>query len=214
MMLAAVVDHEVGVRPAWRAVAIPSEHGGWGLTLEPVLLGLLVGWSGAGVAIGVAAFAAFLVRTPLKLVAIVEKVLSQRPGQSNAAGRQDSAHLGQLIVLEACVALAVVGRLVWLAPVAIVIRWWCSSSVRHPQPRRRLCLNCGAIGIAAVAASIVLAAGRSVGLAAGVWLVLLHAAGDPVRSSPDHAAAPRCRLGAVERLAQVECVDRDCRSCR
>ena len=28
-------------RSAWRAVAMPAEHGGWGLTLEPVLLGLL-----------------------------------------------------------------------------------------------------------------------------------------------------------------------------
>jgi hypothetical protein len=50
-----------------RRVAIPSEHGGWGFTLEPVLLGLLVvpGWAGAG--IGLAAVAAFLTRHPLKL---------------------------------------------------------------------------------------------------------------------------------------------------
>ena len=38
--------------------------------MEPVLLGLIVAWSGAGVAVGVAAFAAFLLRTPAKLVAI------------------------------------------------------------------------------------------------------------------------------------------------
>jgi hypothetical protein len=47
-------------------VAIPSEHGGWGLTFEPVLLGLLVEPSWPGVAIGAAALTAFLVRTPLK----------------------------------------------------------------------------------------------------------------------------------------------------
>ena len=29
-------------RSPLRTVALPSEHGGWGLTLEPVLLGLLV----------------------------------------------------------------------------------------------------------------------------------------------------------------------------
>jgi hypothetical protein len=52
-------------RSPWRAVVIPSEHGGWGLTLEPVVLGLLVAPSIAGLAIGVAAFLAFLVRTPL-----------------------------------------------------------------------------------------------------------------------------------------------------
>ena len=60
----------VGDRAGWRAVAIPTEHGGWGLTMEPVLLGLIVAWSGAGVAVGVAAFAAFLLRTPAKLVAV------------------------------------------------------------------------------------------------------------------------------------------------
>ena len=49
---------------------IPSEHGGWGLTLEPALLGLLVAPSIVGGAIGVAAFLAFLVRTPLKLVLV------------------------------------------------------------------------------------------------------------------------------------------------
>ena len=56
-------DRVADVRAGWRSVAIPSEHGGWGLTLEPVLLGLVVAWSGAGVALGVAAFTAFLVRT-------------------------------------------------------------------------------------------------------------------------------------------------------
>ena len=57
-------------RSLWRAVAVPSEHGGWGLTLEPVLLGLLVGFSWSGMAIGAATFLAFLVRTPLKLALV------------------------------------------------------------------------------------------------------------------------------------------------
>jgi hypothetical protein len=35
-------------RPLWRMVAVPSEHGGWGLTFEPVLLGLIVNPSWAG----------------------------------------------------------------------------------------------------------------------------------------------------------------------
>lgn len=47
-------------RPLWRSVAVPSEHGGWGLTFEPVLLGLIVAPSWAGVAIGVAAIVAIL----------------------------------------------------------------------------------------------------------------------------------------------------------
>ena len=47
-------------RPMLRSVALPTEHGGWGLTLEPVLLGLLVAPSVAGLAIGGAAFLVFV----------------------------------------------------------------------------------------------------------------------------------------------------------
>ena len=54
----------------WQRVVLPAEHGGWGLTLEPVLLGLLAAWSVAGLCLGVAAMLAFLVRTPLKLAAV------------------------------------------------------------------------------------------------------------------------------------------------
>src|SRR6478736_3133505 len=61
---------DASVRSPWRAVVIPSEHGGWGLTAEPALLGLLVAPSIAGGALAVAAFLAFLLRTPLKVVLV------------------------------------------------------------------------------------------------------------------------------------------------
>src|SRR5690242_20462774 len=57
-------------RSMLRAVAVPSEHGGWGLTLEPVVLGLVVEPTTAGLCVGVAALLAFLVRTPLKVVLV------------------------------------------------------------------------------------------------------------------------------------------------
>ncbi len=59
-----------GERSTLRSVAVPSEHGGWGLTLEPGLLGLLVAPGAAGVCLAVAAFVAFLARTPLKVVLV------------------------------------------------------------------------------------------------------------------------------------------------
>jgi hypothetical protein len=52
-----------GERSTLRAVAVPTEHGGWSLTLEPVLLGLMVAWSWPGLSLGVAAMLAFLART-------------------------------------------------------------------------------------------------------------------------------------------------------
>ncbi|MBK8334978.1 MAG: YwiC-like family protein [Acidimicrobiaceae bacterium] len=55
-----------GRRSTLRSVALPTEHGGWGLTLEPVLLGLLLRWSGAGLCLGVAAFVAFMAAHPVE----------------------------------------------------------------------------------------------------------------------------------------------------
>lgn len=51
-----------------RAVALPAEHGGWGLLVEPLALGLVLAPSGAGWAIALACVAAFLLHHPLKLV--------------------------------------------------------------------------------------------------------------------------------------------------
>ncbi len=161
----------MGIRPAWRTVAIPSEHGGWGLTLEPVLLGLLVGWSGAGLAISVAAFTAFVMRTPLKLV-VIDVRRGRWLDRSRLALR---IAIGELAVLLSTVALAVaLAGWSWLVPVAVaapLVAIELSFDVRS-RGRRLVPELCGAVGIAAVAASIVLAAGRANGLAAGVWLVL------------------------------------------
>ena len=54
----------------WRQVAVPSEHGGWSLTAEPVVLGLVVAWSWPGLALGLAAMLAFVARTPVKFVLV------------------------------------------------------------------------------------------------------------------------------------------------
>lgn len=51
----------------WRAIALPTEHGGWGFISEPIVLGLLIAPSWAGVAISIAAFGVFLLRQPLKV---------------------------------------------------------------------------------------------------------------------------------------------------
>jgi hypothetical protein len=170
-MSVAQAERDVGVRAGWRAVAMPSEHGGWGLTLEPVLLGLVVAWSGAGVALGIAAFTAFLVRTPLKLVA-VDLRRGRWLDRSRLALR---IAIVELIVLASTVAAAVaLAGWSWLAPVVVagpLVAIELSFDIRS-RGRRMVPELCGAIGITAVAASIVLAAGRSNSLAAGVWLVL------------------------------------------
>ena len=55
-------------RVSIRSIALPTEHGGWGFTLEPILLGLLVAYSAAAWELSVAALAVFLARRPFRLL--------------------------------------------------------------------------------------------------------------------------------------------------
>ncbi|MEN9643437.1 MAG: hypothetical protein RL238_106 [Actinomycetota bacterium] len=158
-------------RSPWRVVALPSEHGGWGLTLEPVLLGWLVAWSIAGAALGVAGLLAFLVRTPLKLV-FIDLRRHQWQQRSRLAAMVASGEL----VLMAALAVVAVWRSgwAWAVPALIaapLVAVGFAYDIRS-RGRRLVPELCGAIGIAASAAAIVLAAGHGAALAAGAWLVL------------------------------------------
>jgi hypothetical protein len=162
-----------GARPraAWRAVAVPDEHGGWGLTAEPALLGLLVAASWAGAAIAVAAIVAFVVRTPLKVV-LVDRRRHRRLPRTRLATRIAA---GELVVLVALAALAVaLGGWEWLVPVAVAVPLFAVELWFDMRSRSRRLVPelCGAVGIAAVAASVALAGGAGTRLAIGLWLVL------------------------------------------
>jgi hypothetical protein len=50
-----------------KGVALPAEKGSWSLVSEPIVLGLLVAPSWAGLALAVSAFALFLLNRPLKV---------------------------------------------------------------------------------------------------------------------------------------------------
>jgi hypothetical protein len=158
-------------RPLWRMVAIPSEHGGWGLTLEPVLLGAIVAFSWSGVAIGLAAFLAFLVRTPLKL-ALGDRRRRRSLPRTRLAARIAITELAALAAL-ALSAVAVAGTQ-WLVPVAcalplFAIELWFDIRSRG---RRLVPELCGAVGISAIAASIVIAGGGDERLAVAASMVL------------------------------------------
>lgn len=158
-------------RSMWRSVALPTEHGGWGLTLEPALLGLLVAASGAGVAITGAAFLAFLARTPLKIV-FVDRHRHRALARTRAAAQVATAELG---ILAGCVVVAVLlAGTRWVLPLALalplfVVELWFDARSRG---RRLVPELCGAVGISAVVSAIVLADSRSYALAFALWAVL------------------------------------------
>ncbi|MBV1892610.1 MAG: YwiC-like family protein [Ilumatobacteraceae bacterium] len=160
-----------GGRPIWRAVAVPSEHGGWGLTLEPVLLGLLLAFSWSGMAVGVAAFLAFLVRTPLK-IALGDLRRHRSLKRTKVATRFAVGELVAIVGLGLAVLLTAGGE--WLWPVAVAapligIELWFDVRSRS---RRLVPELCGAVGIASVAAAIVVVGNGDARLAIAAWMIL------------------------------------------
>jgi hypothetical protein len=167
-------------RAAWRAVAIPSEHGGWGLTAEPVLLGLLLAPSVAGACLGVATVLAFLVRTPVRLV-----LVDRRRGRR-----------GRVALVEATLLVALVGVAAassphpfwWpvaaAAPLVGVELWFDARS----RSRRLVPELAGATGVSAAAAAIVVAGGHGAAEAVAAWLVLAARSATAIPAVRDQVA--------------------------
>ena len=152
----------------WRSVALPAEHGGWGLTLEPGVLGLAVAPSAAGLALAVAGLVAFLLRTPVK-VALVDRRRGRRLRRTVVARR--------VAVAEGAVLSALVGFALWsagpswLVPVVLAVPLLAIELGFDVRSRgRRLAPElCGAVGTGALAAAVIVAGGGpAVVAAAGV----------------------------------------------
>lgn len=139
------------------AVAIPAEHGGWALTIEPGLLGLLVAPSIAGACLALGALVLFVMRTPLEL-ALVDRRRHRRLARTLLAERVAVIEAGLLATL-----IAVAGA------TAADGRWWIPAVAAAPlvavelaydirSRRRRMVPELtGAVAIAAVAAAVVIA---------------------------------------------------------
>ncbi len=158
-------------RASWRSVAIPNEHGGWGLTLEPVLLGLLVAPSPAGALLGIGALLAFLARTPLRMT-LVDRRRGRDLERTSLARR---ILTGEALLLAGCaIGAAASGdnRMWWAAAAAaplIAVELWFDMRSRSRRLTPELA---GAVGVSAVTAMIVLASGEPGRLAVALWFVL------------------------------------------
>jgi len=141
-------------------LALPVEHGGWGILLEPLALGLLVAPSRGGALIAVAAFFAFLARHPLKLA-----MQDAMRGHSFARTMWCWVFVAWYGVLGAysltfAVAqssLRILAPMLLVAPLAIVMLVYDAKR----RGRSLLPEAAGAIAMASSAASIAIAAGQS-----------------------------------------------------
>lgn len=155
-----------------RTVALPVEHGGWGISLEPVLLGLLVAPSLAGAGLAVATLGAFLARHPFKIVA-ADRRRGRRFARTHAAERFTLLYgavalAGLLAAARAAPDYRFLLPLVCAAPLAAAQLFYDAAGRSRALPPELA----GSAGMAAAAAAVALAGGAPWALALGLWAVL------------------------------------------
>lgn len=164
---------KAGVRHiALRPLALPTEHGGWGILFEPILIGLLIAPSWGGALIALAALGAFLARQPLKL-ALQDAMRKKSFARTPVCWRLAAAY-GALAFAAIAAAFGFTG---WraLVPLAAAVPLGLVQVVYDAGNRSRALLTelTGPIAIGSTAAAMALAGGFTVPRALAVWLLLV-----------------------------------------
>jgi hypothetical protein len=154
-----------------KAVALPVEHGGWGMLAEPLVVGLALAPTVAGAGLTLAAVGAFLVRHPLKLA-----LSDWRRGTASPRTRVAIA------VAAAYAAVALVGLLIailrapavaWLPVVAAAplgfLQLWYDARLQGRQLAPELL---GGVALGASASALMLAGGWAMAPALAAWGLL------------------------------------------
>lgn len=154
-----------------RAVALPAEHGGWGLLGEPVVLALVLAPSRAGFAIASGCIAAFLLHHPAKLLLADFRRRARYP-RTGLALRVSAAYA--LAAGVAFLAAAAFAESAFWAPLALAAPLAAVQLGYGARNQGRLLVPeiAGALALAAAAPAILLAGGRQPSVAAVVWALL------------------------------------------
>jgi hypothetical protein len=154
-----------------RTVALPAEHGGWGFLLEPILLGLLVAPSWAGLLIGLGVFAMFLTRNPLKM-AVNDHKRGRRYARTALAERFVLAYsVAILVFLAGALLLADAGVFLPLALAFPLMLFQLYFDLTN-RSRSVLAELIGPVGLAATSSSIALAGGWTLAAALPLWAII------------------------------------------
>lgn len=155
-----------------KPIALPVEHGGWGLLAEPIALGLLVAPSATGALLCAAAVGAFLTRQPLKVV-LVDWVR----GRSS----QRTFHARRFVLLYSTIALLSFAAAIVLAPRPFLLPLFLATPavliqlIYDTTGRSRSLIPelAGAAGIASVVAAMALVDGFSSSIAFVLWALVV-----------------------------------------
>jgi hypothetical protein len=160
-----------GTAVAWKTVALPVEHGGWGFMAEPVVLGLAIAPSAAGASLGLATVAAFLARHPLKLW-LLDRRRGTRAARTALAARFTLAYAGLALALLG-VALALGdARLLTPLVAAMPIGGIALAADATGRSRDAAAEAAGAVALGAAATAIALAGGAFPAVAWSAWALV------------------------------------------
>jgi len=159
------------MRVRLRPIALPAEHGGWGLLFEPIVLGMLLAPSLAGLFLSVMATGLFLARHPFKL-AIGDWRRNRRTARSGLALRFAVPYF-VIATLALAFAIKTGGAgfllpLLLAAPMAFIQLSFDSAG----RSRTLIAELAGAVATGAVATAIALAGSWPRPAAFGLWAIL------------------------------------------
>ncbi len=156
---------------SWKTVALPAEHGGWGMLAEPALVAAVLAPSAATAGLCVAAAAVFLARQPLKL-ALTDLSRGVTYPRTTVAGRIAAAFLCVAALAGVAVAahapFAAWTYVALAAPFALVQLGY---DVRR-QGREVLPELLGSAALGALPATALAVAGAPAGVCVAAWLLL------------------------------------------
>ncbi|MEN8115195.1 MAG: YwiC-like family protein [Actinomycetota bacterium] len=158
-------------RPRIRSIALPTEHGGWGFTLEPILLGLLVAPSGTAWELSAVALGVFLARRPVKLVST--DLVRRRWYPRTTVALVFSLLYGALGLAGLVGALFTTEGPFWIPMVvAAPLAMFALRADAHSKNRGLVAELSGSIAMGSTVASIAVGSGWEFAPAFGLWLVL------------------------------------------
>lgn len=154
-----------------RSIAVPAEHGGWGFLAEPLLLGLVLAPSLAGVGIAVAATAVFLLHQPIKIA--VKDYRKGRVYERTRLARGFAALYGAIALAALQLTTTTATGAFWIPLLAALPLAAVQLALEFRSDGRSLLSElCGALVLAATASAILLAADKPFVMAALVWLLM------------------------------------------